>query len=69
MKQHRWSGYPGAICLDCGVEDGMERALANGDYNPIENTWHGDTEAEYKRLYSRECTAPVRDAIRKHGEG
>ena len=21
MKEHRWSGWPGAFCLDCGKED------------------------------------------------
>lgn len=27
MKEHRWSGWPGAYCLDCGIEDVMEFAL------------------------------------------
>ena len=27
---HRWSGWPGAWCLDCGVEDPYETALADG---------------------------------------
>jgi len=26
---HRWSGWPGAFCLDCGIEDPMEFAAAN----------------------------------------
>ncbi len=26
---HRWSGWPGAFCLDCGVEDKAELALAD----------------------------------------
>src|SRR6187455_2384331 len=25
---HRWSGWPGAWCLDCGVEDARELAAA-----------------------------------------
>ena len=34
MKQglnivHRWSGWPGAWCLDCGCEDPYEVALGN----------------------------------------
>lgn len=30
---HRWSGWPGAICLDCGIEDPTECCLAeNCDY-------------------------------------
>jgi hypothetical protein len=30
MTEHRWSGWPGAWCLDCGREDPMEVALAEG---------------------------------------
>lgn len=29
---HRWSGWPGAWCLDCGIEDPIEQALADGNY-------------------------------------
>jgi hypothetical protein len=29
--QHRWSGWPGAVCLDCGIEDPREICLADGD--------------------------------------
>ena len=28
MADHRWSGWPGAWCLDCGVEDQAEVCLA-----------------------------------------
>lgn len=31
MAEHRWSGWPGAWCLDCGCEDPREIALADGD--------------------------------------
>lgn len=27
---HRWSGWPGAWCLDCGTEDPVEYGVANG---------------------------------------
>jgi len=30
MAEHRWSGWPGAWCLDCGCEDPREIALALG---------------------------------------
>lgn len=30
--KHRWSGWPGAYCLDCGCEDPFEATLAEGDY-------------------------------------
>lgn len=32
---HDWSGWPGAWCLDCGIEDPMELALADGDFDLI----------------------------------
>jgi hypothetical protein len=32
---HRWSGWPGAWCLDCGREDARERCCADH--------WHGDS--------------------------
>jgi len=28
MKQHRWSGWPGAICMVCGMEDQIEYCVA-----------------------------------------
>lgn len=30
MPEHRWSGWPGAWCLDCGCSDPREDALALG---------------------------------------
>ena len=30
MPEHRWSGWPGAWCLDCGEPDPREEALADG---------------------------------------
>jgi hypothetical protein len=29
---HRWSGWPGAWCLDCGMEDPIEQAIADSNY-------------------------------------
>jgi hypothetical protein len=34
MLNHRWSGWPGAWCLDCGIEDQNEIALADGTIEP-----------------------------------
>jgi hypothetical protein len=31
MPEHRWSGWPGAWCLDCGAADPREDALAEGN--------------------------------------
>jgi hypothetical protein len=36
---HRWSGWPGAWCLDCGVEDPWEVAIGTGDYDAFEQEW------------------------------
>lgn len=33
MTHHRWSGWPGAWCLDCGMPDLDECALADGGLN------------------------------------
>ena len=37
---HRWSGWPGAWCLDCGLEDANELALAG----PPEEVHHRYSE-------------------------
>jgi hypothetical protein len=29
VSEHRWSGWPGAYCLDCGAEDAVERCVAD----------------------------------------
>ena len=31
MNEHRWSGWPGAWCLDCGISDPIEQCVADGD--------------------------------------
>lgn len=54
MSEHRWSGWPGAWCLDCGAEDPREIALADGrcDENGIATI----TQAEYEAMM--ECPEP-----------
>ena len=32
--KHRWSGWPGAWCLDCGEPDLNEQAIADGTMDP-----------------------------------
>ena len=51
---HRWSGWPGAWCLDCGEEDATE--LCIGGVCPCQ--CHAQFWAEY------DCTA----ALAKEGE-
>jgi hypothetical protein len=35
--EHRWSGWPGAWCLDCGIVDPRECQLADGNYEVDED--------------------------------
>jgi hypothetical protein len=42
---HRWSGWPGAWCLDCGCGDPVEMALADG-VDPDPN-FHSELAARY----------------------
>ena len=54
-KGHRWSGWPGAWCLDCGQEDGMEIALADNAYDPITDEWaDADLQAFYRENWPPE---------------
>ena len=36
MSEHRWSGWPGAWCLDCGAEDPREMLLAGIGVKPCQ---------------------------------
>lgn len=57
---HRWSGWPGAFCLNCGQEDGMELAIGSGDYDPYTEKWRSpEVEADYRRRYPRDCPGPA----------
>jgi hypothetical protein len=40
MSEHRWSGWPGAMCLDCGVEDMQEVCMAECWKGPTPNAPH-----------------------------
>jgi hypothetical protein len=31
ISKHRWSGWPGAWCLDCGIADPIEECVATHD--------------------------------------
>jgi hypothetical protein len=53
-KKHRWSGWPGAYCIDCGCPDPMEEALS--DLKPDE-----DVEKIYEKLVITEC--PIEKVI------
>lgn len=71
MALHRWSGWPGAYCLDCGQEDPIETALAMNwlvcypDYEYGEPYIHCeywiDPEKEKLCLSLLECKEPGSD--------
>lgn len=46
---HRWSGWPGAWCLDCGCEDPRELELAHVDVSPDHPGYLGCAEPNSKR--------------------
>ena len=48
MTAHRWSGWPGAWCLDCGTEDRRELAIADGAFDVDEETGAVIISAEYQ---------------------
>ena len=48
MGKHRWSGWPGAWCMDCGQPDKLEIAIGRGLYDPFMDTWEdGVNPADY----------------------
>lgn len=46
---HRWSGWPGAFCMYCGVEDRLEIALGEGYFDPCTGKWDS---RKHKREYT-----------------
>lgn len=58
MEQHRWSGWPGAWCLDCGCDDPAETALANGDYVEVPDDSEQGSHFEFPNLKVTECPEP-----------
>ena len=59
MTEHRWSGWPGAWCLDCGFEDPYEEALATGNYIEVDD----DTSPlgfhfEFPNIKLEPCSCP-----------
>ena len=62
MTEHRWSGWPGAWCLDCGMEDQTEIALADGDiYFEVDE----NSEDETERTYGKMC---YKEGVKEHLE-
>ncbi len=58
MVNHRWSGWPGAWCLDCGMEDQVEIAIADGVYDPCAVVWTDLKRKEACIAAMKECPEP-----------
>ncbi len=39
VKEHHWSGWPGAFCFHCGNSDPIEVAIGNDWYDPYAEKW------------------------------
>lgn len=55
-KGHRWSGWPGAICLRCGSEDYAEYGLANNLLDPATGEWVSESD---KLAYQASLICPA----------
>ena len=60
MKHHRWSGWPGAFCLNCGSDDPTEWAIANDLLDPYTNEWLGTEEEKKEYDKACVCTAEIK---------
>jgi hypothetical protein len=59
MVHHRWAGWPGNFCLDCGIDDPVEIAIADNLYDPETQTWKDTPEAHRLReLSHKDCPEP-----------
>ena len=72
---HRWSGWPGAHCLDCGAAHAHEMAVARGWWDALENAdrpewmgiptfppqgkWKSDKHRRFVELCDYYCLAKV----------
>lgn len=59
QQPHRWSGWPGAWCLDCGADDPYELALADGLIDTDgETTWFRDDAVKAQIEAAMICPEP-----------
>lgn len=58
MESHRQSGWPGAWCLDCGIEDPTEIALANGNYVEVPDDSEMGFHFEFPNVVVPVCPCP-----------
>lgn len=55
---HRWSGWPGAWCLDCGIEDPIEIAMADRNYVVVLDDSEMGFHYEFPGVTLTECKEP-----------
>lgn len=65
MITHRWSGWPGAWCLDCGCEDRHEIAIADGAFEVSDDGKTIIIAPEYK---NGECPEPGSNRHNPYGK-
>ena len=58
MTPHRWSGWPGAWCLDCGIEDPFEIAIGEGNYIEVPDDTEMGFHFEFPNVIATECKEP-----------
>jgi hypothetical protein len=58
MTGHRWSGWPGAWCLDCGCEDPHEIALAEGTAIEVLDDSDMGFHYEFPNIDSKQLECP-----------
>lgn len=58
MAEHRWSGWPGAWCLDCGCEDPFETAIATGNFVEVADESEMGFHYEFPNVKATECPEP-----------
>jgi hypothetical protein len=55
MTDHRWSGWPGAYCLDCGCGDPFEVALAEGNFIEVADNTEMGFHYEFPNVIAVKC--------------
>lgn len=53
MSNHRWSGWPGAWCLDCGCGDPIEDAVGDPAFDAYEGKWDSPEDEDSWRARNR----------------
>jgi hypothetical protein len=56
--RHKWSGWPGAICLNCGISDPIEEALADNLFDPLTDIWKDEKQEEIT-MWKMSCCPPL----------